>query len=441
MTTSGICELFGFARPRRRTHGSASITSGWKMACALFLFCAPTAITSPAQTFRTLKNFNGTNGDGPTGPLVQGLDGNFYGTAFGGGIHNGGTVFKMTPRGTLTTLYSFCGQTACADGKYPEAGLVQGPDGNFYGMTPWGGLYNPPCGTFGCGTVFKITPGGKLTTLHHWCSETNCADGYSPDGLIQGTDGNLYGVATVGGGADCRGIGCGTVFKITPNGVLTTLHSFSFCSETSCPEGYFPSGLIQGLDGNFYGITRGGNGPNCPPQEVGDCGTVFKITRNGVLTTLHSFCAETNCADGYGLGRLIQGTDGNLYGTTGGGGANYVCGGTGCGTFFKITSGGKLTTLHDFCVDDGDLCNHVSPEPFPYMVQGTDGNFYGTTALGGKFDCYLQAFPIGGCGTVVKITAGGKVTVLYEFNGSDGREPLGLFQATRSEERRVGKEC
>jgi uncharacterized repeat protein (TIGR03803 family) len=148
----------------------------------------------------------------PVGALVQGTDGNLYGATVAGGVHGSGAVFRTTPGGTLTTLYSFCTLTNCADGEYPEAGLIQASDGNFYGTTFRGGANSL------AGTVFKLTPGGTLTTLYSFCSLTNCADGEGPmAGLIQASDGNFYGTTF---------FGYGTVFKITPGGMLTTLRIF-----------------------------------------------------------------------------------------------------------------------------------------------------------------------------------------------------------------------
>ena len=148
--------------------------------------------------------------------------------------------FKLTPTGVLTTVYRFCSKTNCADGAYPEAGLVQATDGNLYGTTFYGGANSSACSGLGCGTVFKITLAGKLTTLHSFCSLTNCPDGAEPAaGVVQATDGNFYGT-TFTGGANSYG----TVFKITAAGKLTTL--YSFCSQTGCADGG-PSkaGLIQ----------------------------------------------------------------------------------------------------------------------------------------------------------------------------------------------------
>jgi len=366
---------------------------GWKRAFGVLLLCAAAAIASPAKTtLTTLVSFDGTNGANPEFmSLVQGTDGNFYGTTRGGGANGVGTVFKITPTGTLTTLYSFCSQASCADGEEPYAGLVQATNGIFYGTTYYGGAN-------GLGTVFKITAGGTLTTLHSFCSQTNCADGDNPNaGLVQATDGSLYGTTLGGGGVNDSG----TVFKITPNGTLTTLHSF--CSQGgSCNDGAYPAAvLVQGTDGHFYGTTAQGG-------SVG-LGSVFKITARGKLTTLHSF----NGSDGdFPATALVQATNGNFYGTTGGGGA------TSYGTVFKMTPPGTLTTLYSFCVQTH--CTDGA-NPNAGLAQATNGNFYGTTYDGGANND----------GTVFKISAGGSLTTLYSFAGTDGSNPDGgLLQAT-----------
>jgi uncharacterized repeat protein (TIGR03803 family) len=371
----------------------------WKTIGLVCVFCAAAVIDSPAQTFTTLLSFNRADGALPNGSLVQGLDGNFYGTTSEGGANfapsvGWGTVFKVTPGGTLTTVYNFCAKAGCADGADPSAGLVQATDGNFYGTTELGGAN---CSPYGCGTVFKITPEGTLTTLHSFCSKMYCADGAGPGGLVQATDGNFYG-ATWEGGA----YGRGTVFKITPGGTLTRL--YSFCAQTNCTDGQWPSALVQGTDGNFYGTTVIGG--TCGARFFG-CGTVFKITPRGTLTTLHRFDGTDGVNPRAGL---VLATDGNFYGTTSEGAA---CPTWGCGTVFQITPGGTLTTLHNFDGTDG-------ANPYAGLVQATDGSFYGTTELGGA----------NGWGTVFTITPGGTLTTLHSFDDTDGSNPSALVQAT-----------
>jgi uncharacterized repeat protein (TIGR03803 family) len=206
--------------------------------------------------------------------------------------------------------------------------------------------------------------------------------------LIQASDGNFYGATGYGGsGANCTlSGGCGTIFKITSTGTLTTL--YNFCEQTNCADGYYPAGsLIQAADGNLYGVTHYG-GANTK-TDYPDYGTVFKITTSGVLTTLYSFCALTNCADGYYPAGILQATDGNFYGATYYGGASSYY-----GTLFKLTSAGVLTTLHNFCTKGGQHCTDgESPEP---LVQATDGNFYGVAGRGG----------LSGHGTAFKVSVG-----------------------------------
>jgi uncharacterized repeat protein (TIGR03803 family) len=254
-------------------------------------------------TLTTLHAFAGTDGSLPLAGLVQGIDGNFYGTTYLGGSESDGEIFKVTPSGTLTTLHSFCSRTACKDGENPFAALVQAVDGNLYGTTLAGGSH-------GDGTVFKISPSGTLTTLHSFCSESGCPDGEFPQtGLVQASNGNFYGTTIIGGA-----YGSGTIFEITPTGKLTTL--YNVCSQPGCPDGnYLYSGLIQATDGNLYGVMEIGGANNG--------GTIFRVTPSGTLTTLHSFCSEPACADGqYPAAGLVQDTNGTLYGTTADGGAN-----------------------------------------------------------------------------------------------------------------------
>jgi uncharacterized repeat protein (TIGR03803 family) len=377
---------FRFAAARTLVLTALSCTTRkagmYGMLAALWL-CAPASL--PAQTFTTLVNFNYTNGANPYFmSLVQGTDGNLYGTTESGGANGEGTVFKVTPTGTLTTLYSFCAKTNCTDGSLPGGGLVLGTDGNFYGTTLEGGITADPCGG-NCGTIFKITPAGELTTLHSFDPSDGEATPYAP--LVQATNGNFYGTTQ-----------SGTAFSITSGGTFTTVLAAG-------AGGY---ALIQATNGIFYGA--GGGGPD---------GTVYSITSGGTLTTLHSF----DGTDGsFPVGPLVQASNGNFYGTTTQGGAHDLCNGeifVGCGTVFEITPAGKLTVVDSFDASDGCYPNGS-------MIQATNGDFYGTTLYGDT---------AGGCyqtpGTIFSITSGGTLTTVHNFDNTDGENPSGgLFQAT-----------
>jgi uncharacterized repeat protein (TIGR03803 family) len=294
-----------------------------------------------------------TNGSLPSGGVTLGLDGNLYGVTQYGGINEAGNVFRLTPGGSLTSIYSFTGG---ADGNTPIAPLLRGADGAFYGSTQLGGYA-------GAGNIFRITTNGVLTLLYSF-NGTN--DGGDPtNGLTQGVDGNFYGVTENGGAS---GVGC--IFKLTTNGVFSTVYSF-----TGMMDGSFPNGpLAQGSDGALYGTTQ-----HSTLSHFQFYGTVFKVTTNGSLTTLYIL----NSNDGhYPAAGVIQGGDGNFYGA-------IQFGGTvnNNGTIFYITPGGSPTTLVNF--DGADEGAH----PVTPITQGADGNFYGTTSTGGP----------GGYGTVYRI--------------------------------------
>jgi uncharacterized repeat protein (TIGR03803 family) len=282
-----------------------------------------------------------TDGALPSAGLTLTANGDFFGTAAAGGANQSGVVFKLSAAGAFSTVYSFCAQINCPDGTEPRAGLVEGSDGNLYGTTNAGGAD-------GAGTVFRISREGALTTLHSFCLHGICSDGSFPtSGLIEGTDRNFYGT-TPSGGSCGIGVGCGTVYKITRGGTLTTV--YSFCNTKGCTDGIEPTtGLVQGNDGSFYGSTYSGG--------ANDSGSVFKLTPQGELTTLYSFCAQAECPDGAEPDApLIQATDGSLYGTTQFGGdihCNPGYDGMGCGTLFRIDSHGKFTPLHVFEFTDG----------------------------------------------------------------------------------------
>jgi len=343
---------------------------------------------APAATLKILYSFTGSstaNGPPaePAAALVLGSDGNFYGTTQNGGAAGSGTVFKITPAGVETTLYSF---NSIPDGQTPSGGLIQGPDGNFYGTTGIGGVN-------GVGTVYRISPTGVESVLYSFSGLNG--DGSDPETtLILGHDGNFYGT-TYGGGTN----GNGTVFKITPAGLETVLYAFTGSSGDGSGPG---SALMLGSDGNFYGTTVAGGANNA--------GTVFRITPAGLETVLYSFPGSTSF-DFPVSSALIQASDGNFYGTTFYGGAN------GNGTVFKITPAGVETTLHSFGTN-GDGKN-----PYSALIQGSDGNFYGTTA-GGTIASGGTGNQI--AGTVFKITPAGVESVLYSFTGlnGDGDDPL-----------------
>jgi len=320
--------------------------------------------TARAQTLTTLFSF--ANGYPPGGSipyaLTLGPDGNFYGATQVGGTYNGGTIFRITPAGALTTLFSFGGNTG--EG-YPNAMLTLGPDGNLYGTT--NGATSPAVGDNGT-TIFEITPAGALTTLYSFSTGS-----YPGAALTLGPDGNFY-------GAQQGGAYAGTIYRITPTGVLTTLHSFSGADGAS-PE----AALTLGPDGSFYGTTFVGGAHNF--------GTIFRITPTGTLTTLCSFSGSTGGAGPDAP--LTLGPDGNFYGMVAD------------GFLFEVTRAGVLTTLYSFS-------GASFPSPGAALTLGPDGNFYGTIGTGGAYKY----------GTIFKITPTGVLTTLYNFSGADGAGPV-----------------
>jgi uncharacterized repeat protein (TIGR03803 family) len=370
---------------------------GLRPSLCLSLLCLASLAAASAQTYNVLLNFDNTNGSSPDW-LVQGPDGNLYGTTQMGGSENDGTIFRATTSGQLTTLFNFTGSGA---GSQPYFGLVVDSAGNFYGVTGNGGTKRQ-------GSVFQVTSAGKVSLVYSFCQQTKCTDGANPQGgVVVGTDSNLYGATYTGGThsnvyCDDQGVSipCGTVFKLTPAGELTTL--YDFCALANCADGANPNGVIQGTDGNFYGTTSNGG--------AYDVGTVFKLTPAGKLTVLHSFAGSPT--DGTNpFANVCEGSDGNFYGTTASGGQGTY------GTIFKVTSGGTYTLLHSFEGSDGQ-------GPFDSLIQGTDGKFYGTTYGGGAYSY----------GVIFNITASGRLTMLHNFDNADGANPYsGLMQDTNGD--------
>ena len=329
--------------------------------------------TGPEETLYAFSG--GTDGSYPDSGLTAGPDGNFYGTTTYGGANNLGTVYKLTPAGVHTVLYSFTGGPG--DGQYPASGLDLGSDGAFYATTTAGGA-------FGLGTFFKITLAGIETLLYSFGEN---GSGASPQGLTLLADGNFYGTTTTGGANNL-----GTVYKMTPAGVQTVLYSFA-----AAPDGQTPvAGLSSDSDGNLYGVTYYGGTDNF--------GTIFRIAPDGTgYVTLHSFAGEA--ADGQYPGTKLRNVpDGTLYGSTGGGGAN------GLGTIFRYDPmSGVASVIHSFAGApvDGNY-------PSSRLRVGNDGNLYGVTFYGGYFDY----------GTFFRTTPAGVLTVLHSFaGGTDGQSP------------------
>ena len=348
----------------------------------------------------TLVSFTGTNGAYPgANPycgLTLGADGNFYSTTFQGGLNNLGTIFRLTPDGAFTSLLSFNG----TNGAAPYAALVRGADGNFYGTTFTGGVSN-------WGTIFLITTNGALTNLFSFTGTNNPYQGANPGAaLVQASDGSFYGTADYGGltNASYGGHGYGAVFQFTTNGTVTVPAVFDNTN------GAHPSGgLALGKDGNFYGTTTfGGSGIR---GTFPGYGTVFKMAPDGTLTNIYSFTGFND--GGFPYASLVEGNDGNFYGTTYNGGTNQL------GTVFSITPGGQFKALYSF------MSSSVGGYPYGSLVQGSDGNLYGTTSIGGG-----NQF-----GTIFEITTNGNLTRLISFSGTSGpslgANPLGaLVQGT-----------
>jgi uncharacterized repeat protein (TIGR03803 family) len=323
-----------------------------------------------AGKLKILHRLKANEGGTPYAGLLRDAEGNLYGTTTAYGAYGNGTVFKLDKAGRLKVLYSFKGGT---DGADPRAALMRDKKGNLYGTTAMGG--EPGCD---CGTVFKVDSAGKETVLYAFGAYFG--DGEWPlAGVIMDSAGNLYGTTGIGGlheGNACLEIGCGTVFRVDPNGTETLLYEF-----TGGTDGAFPLGaLIRDQKGNLYGTASNGGDLNC--NFGGGCGVVFKLDSNNKETVLYNF--ETTDGGGIPEAGLVRDAAGNFYGTTYGGGG--LCGAY-CGVVFKVDRNGKETVLHKFIGNDGG-------QPIGTVVFDAKGNLYGTTSSYGKYNL----------GTVYKLT-------------------------------------
>ncbi len=426
-----------------RLLGKLALKSGYDMSgfanmilggCVAVATLAATTTLAPAGTkeFWVLYGFcrqqNCLDGAGPETPLVADNSGNLYGTTHNGGSINCrggggcGTVFELAADGTETVLHSFCVEdVSCTDGAFPGFPLILDKSGNLYGTTSEGGAH-------GYGTVFRLAPDGKETVLHSFCDQDGCADGADPSGgVVMDRSGNLYGTTETGGtgGTSCNQYGCGTVFRITPDGKEKVL--YSFCSQDGCADGAYPlDGVVMDHNRNLYGTTYygGANNSNCSGSGYFFCGTVFKVDPASAETVLYSFCAKANCADGVGpqVGVVLDGY-GNLYGTTpSGGNLSQNCpifnGGYegGCGTVFEVRPDSTETVLYAFC-PEGSCSDGAYPLAGVALKSAKDGLIlYGTTEFGGDQ----------GYGTVFSLSSG-KEKVLHSLcslpNCADGTFP------------------
>ncbi len=313
------------------------------VAVMVVLTLAWAVVPVQAQTLTVIYNAEGDPGIAtPLGEAIAvGRDGKLYTTDLSSGVFLG--VFSFTTAGVVTLVNNV--------GGYPAGGVTLGTDGNFYGVNQNGGIF-VNCGASNGGQVYKLTPAGVETVLHNF---TGNGDGCNPySAPIQAANGTYYGTTPMNGGfASSQN---STLYTVTSAGVFATLHTFTGADGQNV---YAP--LVQGTDGNFYGVAQTGGTSNE--------GVIFKMTSAGTVTVLHNFTGVDGCG---AYTPLIQASDGNFYGTTPCG-----TGGGSAGVIFKITPGGVYTVLH--YTPSGDTSS-----PGSSLVQGTDGKLYGVTASGSR---------------------------------------------------------
>ena len=333
-------------------------------------------ISCSAGALTLMHSFNGNDGEDPRGDLLLDALGNLWGTTRSGTTSNG-TIFKINAAGIFSLLYSL--GTGVNEGGSPEAGLVQDSAGDLYGTTTLGGLSNS-------GEVFKLTQGGVYSSVYE-LNYLAAASTQTTASLVMGAAGVFYGAAQYGGASNS-----GYVFKIE-NGVGSVLYSLA-----GAPDGFNPkAGLVFGNDGNLYGTTESGGAGGTPS------GTVFKVTPGGAESVVHSFGQVANEGK-QPNGKLFKNTQGDFLGTT-------TLGGTdGVGTIYKVTPAGVATVLYSFRATGGD-----GQTPKGALLLDSLGNLYGTTSAGGA----------AGRGTVFKLSPAGVMTILHSFAASpDGNGPV-----------------
>ena len=393
--------------------GAAGVI-GW----ALALFCLP-AYAAGAVSDTVIYSFcsrpHCSDGTEPSGTLIEDAKGNLFGTAIAGGSsrcglgsYSCGVVYKLEPGGREIVLHAFTGgnHIGGADGVQPFGYLAKGRKGRLYGSTVEGG--NSEYNKTGNGVVFEIDHHHERI-LHAFCAQADCPDGALPwSGItIDGSD-KKYGTTVSGGhiSQDCPQ-GCGVIFEMTASGRETVLHAFGGGNDGSGPV----APPVLDAAGNLYGATSGGGSKSC------SCGTVFQVVAGGAKSALYSFTGGNDGAYP-SYGKLVRDASGDLYGTTSRGGGTG-CGGNGCGTVFKVTRGGKEVLLHAFCAKAG--CSDGAIPQFG-LIPDAAGNLYGTTSQGGTSNHKCSS----GCGVVFEITGKGKEIVLYSFSGApDGATPYG----------------